>query len=252
MKKTTADGMLAGLEAGNKQSATDARLAADALQAQDVGLVALDAIEGRAGGLDTRQPTPEDLEALEQSLDALGLLEPLVLDNKGRLLAGKTRLMALRRLKAKDPDRWQKVPVRRMPFDAEAEPARALAVEVAENEHRRDYTAAEIKALAERLKTAGLDGKPGRPRKGSRALLPALGAVVGKSKRQLLRILAPEPAPPETVPHVTFNAAAQGLRRPLEKLLAVACPRTAAARLVWDAAADLKAALAALEPMKGI
>ena len=39
------------------------------------------------------------------------------------LLAGKTRLVAVRCLAAKDPDRWARVPVRRMDF--EAGPARA-------------------------------------------------------------------------------------------------------------------------------
>ena len=206
-------GMLAGMQAGHAQAILDKRLAADPLHAVDVGMMPLADVLDRVGGLDTREPTAEALEALAESIDALGLLEPLVVDHLGRLLAGKTRLLSLRRLAAIDPKRWARVPVRRMDFDAEAEPASALAVEVAENEQRRDYTVAEVRALAERLKTA----TAGRPRTGTKALLPALGAVVGKSKRTLLRILAPateantaNPAPPATL----ANACAR-LRRAL-------------------------------------
>jgi ParB family chromosome partitioning protein len=206
--------MLAGITAGHAQAQTDKRLAAASLHAAEVGLIPLADVLGRVGNLDTREPTPESIDALAESLDALGLLEPLVVDKVGRLLAGKTRLIALRRLAAKNPDRWGKVPVRRMDFDAEADPARALAVEVAENEQRRDYTPAEVRALAERLADAGFKATAGRPRKGTKALLPALGAVVGKSKRTLLRWLDPD-AEGETVPPVTFSQAAARLRRAL-------------------------------------
>lgn len=210
MKPTdkAAAGMLAGVKAGHLQAKQDKRLAADAARARDVDMMPLDAVLGRVGGLDTREPTPEALAAMTESVDALGLLEPLIVDRLGRLLGGKTRLIALRRLAAKDPDRWRLVPVRRMDFDAEADPARALAVEVAENEQRRDYTAAEVRALADRLRGAGFKATAGRPRKGTRALLPALGAVVGKSKRTLLRILADE-AEGETPPATMADACAK-------------------------------------------
>jgi ParB family chromosome partitioning protein len=208
-------GLLAGVKAGHLQAATDRRLAADAVHAGDVALLPLDAVLGRLGGLDTREPTPEALDALAESLEALGLLEPLVVDRVGRLLAGKTRLLALRRLAAKDPARWKLVPVRRMDFDAEAAPARALAVEVAENEQRRDYTPAEVRGLAARLQAAGFKATPGRPRKGEKALVPALAAVVGKSKRQLLRIIAPAAVDVEAGPSATFADACARLRRAL-------------------------------------
>jgi len=210
-------GMLAGVEAGHLQAKLDKRLAADAAHAGDVCMMPLDAVLGRVGGLDTRDPDAEALEALAVSIDALGLLEPLVVDKVGRLLAGKTRLIAVRRLAAKEPARWAKVPVRRMDFDAEADTGRALAVEVAENEQRRDYTAAEVRALAERLQAAGFRATPGRPRKGTKALLPALGAVVGKSKRTLLRILDPTEAGDrgKGAPPVTLPDACARLRRAL-------------------------------------
>jgi ParB family chromosome partitioning protein len=211
-KTTAAAGLLAGVTAGHKQAEADRK----APQASpDVCMMPLEAILGRAGGRDTRQPQPKDVTALALSIDALGLLEPLVVDRRGFLLAGKTRLMALRLLALNNPDRWKLVPVRKMDFAAEDEPRLALAVEVAENEQRRDYNAAEIKDLAARLVAEGFKNTPGRPRKGEKALLPALGAVVGKSKRTLLRILE-TPAPDvETVPDVTFTDLAEKLRRAL-------------------------------------
>ena len=210
-----AAGMLAGVQAGHAQARLDKRLAADAARARDVDMMPLADVQGRLGGLDTREPTAEALDALTESIDALGLVEPLAVDKLGRLLAGKTRLLALRRLAAKDQDRWGKVPVRRMDFDADADPARALAVEVAENEQRRDYTPAEVRALAERLRGAGFRATAGRPRKGTRALLPALGAVVGKSKRTLLRILDPDAGGDGKPQPVTMADASARLARAL-------------------------------------
>lgn len=213
--ETARAGMLAGVQAGHAQARIDKRLAADAGHAGEVALMPLDKVLGRVGGLDTREPTAEALDAMTASLDALGLVEPLVVDRLGRLLCGKTRLIALRRLAAKDPARWDKVPVRRMDFDAEADPARALAVEVTENEQRRDYTAGEVRSLAERLQAAGFRATPGRPRKGEKALLPALGAVVGLHKRQLLNILNPDPEK-KTVQYCTFSEACARLARALD------------------------------------
>lgn len=235
-----AAGMLAGLQAGHAQARQDKRLAADAAHAGDVAMMPLAAVLGRVGGVDTREPAPDALDAMTASLDALGLVEPLAVDKLGRLLAGKARLIALRRLAAKDPDRWGKVPVRRMDFDAEADPARALAVEVAENEQRRDYTPAEVRALAERLRGAGFRATAGRPRKGTRALLPALGAVVGKSKRTLLRILDPDAGGDGKPQPVTMADACARLRRALGAfaLAAEACRvPEAGRRIVRDAAA---------------
>jgi len=250
-------GMLAGVQAGHLQARQDKKLAADALHAGDVAMIPLDAVLGRVGGLDTREPTAEALDAMAESLDALGLVEPLAVDKLNRLLCGKTRLLALRRLALKDPDRWARVPVRRLDFDAEADPARALAVEVAENEQRRDYTAAEVRGLAERLQAAGFRAKPGRPRKGTRALLPALGAVVGKSKSTLLRLLDPDTGGDgKKAPPVTMADACARLRRALVAFdriagdVALADMTTAQRRAVKDAAA-LAALLARMDTERG-
>ena len=145
-------GMLAGVTAGHAQARIDKRLAADAERAGEVALMPLDKVLGRPAG-DTRALDDEHLEALAESINALGLIEPLTVDRLGCLLCGAHRLLAVRRLAVQDPERWRLVPVRKMDFDAAADNARALAVEVAENEKRRDYKPAEVCALAERLRS---------------------------------------------------------------------------------------------------
>ncbi|HIK06727.1 MAG TPA: hypothetical protein IGS40_18880 [Trichormus sp. M33_DOE_039] len=55
-----------------------------------------------------------------------------------------------------------------LPFDAESDPDLALQVEIAENEKRRDYTPNEVKAIADRLRTAGFIHVKGRPKKGQK------------------------------------------------------------------------------------
>ena len=149
-------------------------------------------------GQDTRPLNPKHVESLAESIAVLGLIEPLVLDNKGTLLAGGHRLSAIRLLKEKQIDKYHqqfpgnRIPVRTLPFDAEQEPELALQVEVAENEQRRDYTPNEVKAIALRLRSAGYIDLKGRPKKGQKALMPALAVVVGKHLRTVQRYLNPE------------------------------------------------------------
>ncbi|MEM7769836.1 MAG: hypothetical protein AAF327_04925 [Cyanobacteria bacterium P01_A01_bin.37] len=101
---------------------------------------------------------------------------------------------AIALIREKDPVAYQQhfsdgVPVRVMEFDAVSDPDKALAIEVAENEQRRDYSLAEVKAIANRLLDAGFVEVKGRPKKDEKTLLPALSAVVGKSIRTLQRYL---------------------------------------------------------------
>lgn len=146
----------------------------------------------------TRPLKLEHVQALAESIAAISLLEPLVVDAKGRLLAGGHRLAAIHLLKESNPTAYTKhfpndaVPVRVMDFDAEQHPDRALECEIAENEHRRDYTPAEVRTLANRLKEAGYIDRRGRPAEGEKALRPALQVIVGKSWRQVVRYLKPE------------------------------------------------------------
>ena len=219
-----AAGMLAGVQAGHAQARLDKRLAADAARARDVDMMPLADVQGRLGGLDTREPTPEALDAMTASLDALGLVEPLAVDKLGRLLAGKARLIALRRLAAKDPERWRLVPVRRMDFDAEADPGRALAVEVAENEQRRDYTPAEVRALADRLRGAGFKATAGRPRRGEKALRPALEMVLGIHASTVRRLLGKKDAAAKGGQVAMFSGTVARLDKALDAFLDAELP----------------------------
>lgn len=154
----------------------------------------LDQIADRASG-DTRPLNSSHVEALAESIALLGLIEPLVVDCQGRLLAGSHRRAAISHLRGVQPDIYDKhfavgVPVHRMNFDSELQPDLAIQVEVAENEQRRDYTPAEVRAIAERFKDAGYKGSVGRPGKGISPLIPALMAVIGKSRATVKRYLS--------------------------------------------------------------
>lgn len=144
---------------------------------------------------DTRPLNPQHVESLAESIAVLGLIEPLVIDNQGQLLAGGHRLAAINHLKETQSDKYQKqfpgelIPIRRLPFDADEDPELALQIEVAENEQRRDYTPTEVKAIADRLRESGYVDVKGRPRKGQKALMPALAVVVGKHLRTIQRYL---------------------------------------------------------------
>ncbi len=141
---------------------------------------------------DTRGLREQHVTDLAESIAVLGLLEPLVVDTRGRMLAGSHRKAAIELLKDRTPSVYAKlfpneqVPVRIMGFDAEAEPDLALQVEVAENEKRRDYTISEARALAERLRGAGYVDVKGRPAKGEKALRPALEVIMGCGQKWLV------------------------------------------------------------------
>jgi len=153
----------------------------------------------------TREISPTHVAALAESIAVLGLLEPLVVDISDRLLAGGHRLAAIKLLREQNSIAYGQqfpndlIPVRVLPFAAEAEPDRALQVEVAENEHRRDYTPAEVRNLADRLRSAGYVDQPGRPAKGTKALRPALEIIVGKSLRTVQRYLNQDGKPRQDV-----------------------------------------------------
>lgn len=182
---------------------------------------------------DTRPLTARHVVELAESIAVLGLLEPVVLDTAGHLLAGGHRLAALQLLAelptarraaflsrcgwkpAEDDDapnaelagladrlvqlgdaplseRYPKsrIPVQVVDVGGRGGPDLALAIEAAENNVRRQYTADEIHALAERFKAAGYTARPGKPKAGEKTVLGALEAAVGRSRRQIQRVLA--------------------------------------------------------------
>ena len=85
------------------------------------------------------------------------------------------------------------IPVQVVDVSGRGGSERALAVEAAENNVRREYTKEEITALAERFKAAGYKTTSGKPKSGEKTMLSALEAAVGRSKRQIQRILTGEP-----------------------------------------------------------
>ncbi len=148
----------------------------------------------------TRDLNPRHVLALAESIAAVGLIHPPAVDRADRLLAGAHRLAALRWLQGNDAPRFLElfpagIPVWRMDLDADSDVDLALAVEISENERRRDYSTGEIQRLADRLKAAGFSYSAGggRPRGEARPLMPALEIIVGKSVRQLRRVLNPAP-----------------------------------------------------------
>lgn len=213
-------------------------------------VLALDMIFER--NKNTRELNAAHVAGLAESIEALGLLEPLVVDSRGRLLAGGHRLAALGYLRENSPEHFQKnfaqgVPVRALPFDSAEEPDIALAVEVAENEHRRDYTRQEVLSIAARLREAGYKDTAGRPRTGQKALAPALSTVLGKSIRTVRRVLQEEEQAKEK-PTLTLEASLRGMSRATSKHLATfGNRRKGGLQEVNEAVRALEAALKAYE-----
>jgi hypothetical protein len=170
----------------------------------------------------TREIDPGHVNALAESIAALGLIEPIVVDSAKRLLAGGHRVDALKLLRDHQPEVFTKwfstgVPVRTMDFDAEVVPARALEIEIAENEHRRDYTGSQVKELAARLRAAGYRDTVGRPKAGEKALGPALEVIVGKSMKTIRKLLVDEPSAATRGPTKFEELPLARVRRTLEK-----------------------------------
>ena len=154
----------------------------------------LDSITDRVEG-DSRPLNPAHVEELANSIAVVGLIAPIAVDIQGRLLAGGHRRAAVLLLRGQDPDAYAKqfpggqVPIRRYDFDSKTDPDKALAIEASENEKRRDYTPTEVRSIADRLRSAGYRDSPGKPKKGEKALRPALELIIGKSIRQVRRYL---------------------------------------------------------------
>ena len=165
----------------------------------------------------TRALNAQHVESLKESISTLGLIEPLAVDQSKVLLAGGHRLAAIASLLETEPETFEKhfpgsaIPVRVMPFVADKEPDKALQVEVAENEYRRDYTPAEVKGIAERLIAAGYKDVKGRPKKGEKVLMPALSTVVGKNRRTIQRYLHGDSQKSRTSVHLFLKKAKKAL-----------------------------------------
>jgi ParB family chromosome partitioning protein len=144
---------------------------------------------------DTRPARPEHVADLAESIAALGLIEPLVVDAQGVLLAGAHRLAAIQALKETDPEIYNQqfpddlIHVHMLSFTADQEPERALQIELAENEKRVNYTRDQIERLADRLRALNYREIRGRPKEGEKALGPALAVAIGVSTRYVRKVL---------------------------------------------------------------
>jgi ParB family transcriptional regulator, chromosome partitioning protein len=186
-------------------------------------IIPLEEITDRPGG-DTRPLNQPHVEALAESIAAVGLIQPIAVDIKGNLLAGGHRQAAIYHLSVFNTEAFNThfslgIPVRRYDFDASQDTEMALAIEATENEKRRDYTLEEVKDLAERLKLAGYNYTSGRPKKGQKSLIPSLSVIVGKSDKTIRRYL--ENAPQQKSGHMTgFSEASKSTVKSLHRLIA--------------------------------
>jgi len=175
----------------------------------------------------TRALDPSHVVALAESIHALGLIEPIVLDADDHLLAGAHRLAACRVLAAPDGPRTAAllagmrelsigaeppstgpgvgalsaipdgpgeltavaVPVRVFAIRSSEDQQTALAIEATENEKRRDYSKQEVLGLWNRLEAAGYRTKPGKQKRGQKPELPLMKAIIGKSERHIKRMV---------------------------------------------------------------
>ncbi len=83
-----------------------------------------------------------DIRSLEESIEAVGLINPLLIDERMKLLAGFRRLTACKNLG------WKEVEVRILELNGDL--LRMLDVEIAENFYRKDFTPEEILATEKR------------------------------------------------------------------------------------------------------
>lgn len=99
-----------------------------------------------------------DIESLAQSIQALGLLQPIGVTPDLRLIFGERRLRACERLG------WERVPVRVIPSLSDA--VCTLQAERDENVCRKDFVIGEALALGERLEA--IEAEAAKRRQGSR------------------------------------------------------------------------------------
>lgn len=184
--------------------------------------IKLDQIKPRSFD-DTRSLNPIHVLNLALSIEAVGLIEPIVVDQEFHLLAGAHRLNALKVLSLEDREAtchelrklikksqeshfdelvtflpkavsidFQKIPVRVFQFLAKDDVAYALKIESIENTQRKNYTSKEVFNLYKRLLETGYEDVKGRPREDQRPVLPILALIIGQSIRSVQRKLKEE------------------------------------------------------------
>lgn len=274
--------MLAGAIAGAGQAKTDRKLAEEADRGRMAVILPITQIRERA--IDTRPVNAVEVLMMAESIVAVGLLGPPCVDRHHVLIAGAHRVAAARLLLTPPHDRRshlsavegfdelemgeridalppldqlpEQIAGGRMPvlvrtdLDAVADPAGALAAEAAENTARKQYTPAQVRALAERLVQAGFvqpEWGQGRLKKGQKSLRPALEKILGVNARHVRRLLGKERA--EDKRQADLAAMLKRLRKTAESVAAHEIPqgqRWPEIRRVIDMAGTISKAITAI------
>jgi len=145
-----------------------------------------------------------DLSSLAESIKAVGLLHPIVVDKQGVLIAGE------RRLKACELLGWSEIPVTTIDIP------RIIDGEFAENAERKDFLPSEIDAIRramepaekaaarERMSEGGKGWKvstPSEPSK-TRDKLGAFAGVSGRTVEKIAAVVAAAEREPEKFSHL--------------------------------------------------
>ena len=184
------------------------------------------------------------LDALERSIEAQGLLQPIGVDAQGTLLFGARRLQACKNLG------WEDVPARIIDIDAD-DPAAALKVERDENEVRKDFTPSEKVAIAQRIEEAlsgrhgGARGKrlplaEGEPQGKSTDLAASAVGWSGEQYRQAKHVM--EEADDETKEAV--DSGAVSVNKAYRKTRGRSAPKAITVRLAYDVEPDANVIIA--------
>lgn len=167
------------------------------LEVEQLTELPLERILSRPHG-DIRPVSNQHVEELAYSISVVGLIQPMAVDKKGRLLAGAHRLAALQRIQSEAPEVFKRlfpsgmIPVRMMvELDASEQRQQARVIELEENEKRKAMSKAQVMSLAHELKRSGYHFSRGRPKEGVEGSLGnALVLASGKSLSTIRRWLA--------------------------------------------------------------
>ena len=219
-------------------------------------LLSLKQIAPRVDG-DTRPLNQQHVSDLAESIEILGLISPLTIDQEGKLLAGGHRRAALDLIAEQSPERFAEhfsegIPVYRLDLRSEEAPIEALQVEIEENTQRRNYTADEIRQAAKRLEAEGFEKLKGRPREGQRSLKQALQRIFKLSDRRIQAILNDQPDQANSPPLITKRVISSTQRkatREIQKLTEQLEQYADATPAQRAAVIQLKSALITLESL---
>lgn len=139
---------------------------------------------------------PEDVthvSRLEEHLISYGLLHPLVVDARHRVIAGNHRWKALTHLRESKPDIFQaqfpdgRIPAMVLPFDADEDIELTFGLMASENLCRKDPSPEEIVVAREYLRAQGYHVDAGRPPEGQKPIRTILAQILGCTERQVKR-----------------------------------------------------------------